>query len=127
MNDNDLRKVQGFGPRLRAARKAASKSLFDLAKHLDVTTPYVSDVERGARTPFTRENIIKAADLLGVNPAVLMEAAINTKGYAVLDQSGASPHLQLAAKLAIAWPHLDAQQLQIVNAALDEATSDEAR
>ena len=66
---------QRFGEVLRQLRREAELTLGDLARLLDVSTVYVSDVERGNRKPFTRVRILKIADFLGKDPNELLKAA----------------------------------------------------
>ena len=69
-----------FGSLLRQTRQAAKKPLGALARALDVSVVYVSDIERGNRAPFRAELIEKAADFLGVDARELLRAAAEVKG-----------------------------------------------
>jgi transcriptional regulator with XRE-family HTH domain len=69
-----------FGSLLRKTRQGTKKTLGDLAKALDVSVVYVSDIERGNRAPFRAELIEKAADFLGVDARELLRAAAEVKG-----------------------------------------------
>lgn len=51
-----------------------------LARHLEVSVVYVSDVERCNRAPMTPPRIIKTAELLGIDPGPLLKAAYETRG-----------------------------------------------
>lgn len=55
------------GDRLRLARAAAGLSQASLAARLGCRAAYVSDVERGRRTP-TLDWLWEAADRMGANP-----------------------------------------------------------
>jgi transcriptional regulator with XRE-family HTH domain len=85
-----------FGEVLRQYRREGDKTLGDIARLLDVSTVYVSDVERGNRRPFARPRILKIADYLKKDPDPLLAAADNEKGVIEYDITSASP---LAAKV----------------------------
>jgi len=79
-----------FGEVLRQFRRDSDKTLGDIARLLDVSTVYVSDVERGNRKPFARARILKIADYLGKDPDPLLAAADNEKGVIEYDITNAS-------------------------------------
>ena len=80
-----------FGELLRQFRQEAEKTLGDIARLLDVSAVYVSDVERGNRKPFSRERIVRIADFLHRDPGPLLEAADREKGVIEYDIKNASP------------------------------------
>ena len=64
-----------FGAQLRHYRKLTGLTYCDIAEHLGVSTPYLSDVERGVRPPLTLARIegvvvlvADALDLPGARP-----------------------------------------------------------
>lgn len=69
-----------FGNALRKARQSAGRTLGDVAKLLDVSVVYVSDVERGNRRPFNNERILKIANFLKADPVPLISAADLERG-----------------------------------------------
>lgn len=69
-----------FGALLRLTRQQAGRTLADVARLLDVSVVYVSDVERGQRRPFGNERIVRIAELLQVDPTPLLTAAAIDKG-----------------------------------------------
>ncbi len=79
-----------FGEVLRQFRRDADKTLGDIARLLDVSTVYVSDVERGNRKRFARARILKIADSLGKDSDPLLAAADNEKGVIEYDITNAS-------------------------------------
>ena len=79
-----------FGEVLRQARRDAGKTLGEIARLLDVSTVYVSDVERGNRRPFARERILKIADFLRKDAGPLLTAADCEKGVIEYDIKDAS-------------------------------------
>lgn len=56
--------IQSIGPRIRQARQKAGLSGIALAKLIDKSQPYVSDLERGQRTP-SLETLCSLAAALG--------------------------------------------------------------
>jgi transcriptional regulator with XRE-family HTH domain len=72
-------------------RRKADKTLGDVARELGVSIPYLSDVERGNRKPFTTERLIQLAVFLKANPTLLIEAADREKGIIEYDIRRASP------------------------------------
>lgn len=99
--------IKQFGEVFRETRKKAGLTMQDIASHLGVTVPYVSDVENGNRSPFVPERIIKAAELLKVDPTGLLEAAAKTRGSFDLDLHGLSDRaVQVGAALQRGWPDL---------------------
>jgi transcriptional regulator with XRE-family HTH domain len=66
---------RAFGDLLREQRLRASKSLQEVAAVIGVSIAYVSDVERGRRSPFKPDRIIRVAALLGCDAEMLLAAA----------------------------------------------------
>jgi len=79
-----------FGRLLRKLRIEAGRSIGEVARHLDVSTVYISDVERGVRAPLTPERILQGAQFLGVKPGQLLIAAALQKKVFEFDISGAT-------------------------------------
>lgn len=63
-----------FAANVRRHRKALGLTQADLAKRLSVHVPYVSDLERGKKTPFLG-NLAKIADALETTPDALLTPA----------------------------------------------------
>jgi transcriptional regulator with XRE-family HTH domain len=80
-----------FGDVLRKARRDAEKTLGDVAKLLEVSVVYVSDVERGNRRPFSNERILKIARFLKTDPARLIAAADVERGVIEYEITKAKP------------------------------------
>jgi transcriptional regulator with XRE-family HTH domain len=80
-----------FGDALRKARRNAEKTLGDVAKLLEVSVVYVSDVERSNRRPFSNERILEVAKFLKTNPAPLIAAADVERGVIEYDITKAKP------------------------------------
>jgi transcriptional regulator with XRE-family HTH domain len=83
-----------FGDVLRQLRRKADKTLGEVARMLDVSTVYLSDVERGNRKPFTRERILKIAGFLEVDASDLLKAADRERGVIEYDIKNASSPLE---------------------------------
>jgi transcriptional regulator with XRE-family HTH domain len=60
-----LKKKSLFGVELRRMRRAKEMSLVDLAKAIDCSIVYISDIERGKRNPPSEEKIRKLLSVLG--------------------------------------------------------------
>ena len=80
-----------FGDALRKARRNAEKTLGDVAKLLDVSVVYVSDIERSNRRPFSNERILKIAKFVKADPIPLMAAADVERGIIEYDITKAKP------------------------------------
>ncbi len=80
-----------FGNTLRKARRNAERTLGDIAKLLDVSVVYVSDVERGNRRPFSNERILKIAKFVETDPDPLIAAAAAERGAIEYDINKAKP------------------------------------
>ena len=80
-----------FGDALRKARRNAEKTLGDVAKLLDVSVVYVSDVERSNRRPFSNERILRIARFVNTDPALLIAAADVERGVIEYDITKAKP------------------------------------
>ena len=83
--------AERFGDALRRTRQDAGRTLGDVARLLDKSVVYVSDVERGNRRPFNNERIIKVASFLEADPAPLISAADIERGVIEYDISNAKP------------------------------------
>jgi transcriptional regulator with XRE-family HTH domain len=106
---------RGFGELLRDTRKKAGKSMLDLARGLDVSVVFISDVERGNRAPFTSEKILKVAELLDVDPEPLLQAAAETRGAFELDATQVSGKArQVGAALMRGWTELNEKDLDMI-------------
>lgn len=82
--------VRRFGEVLRDMRRKADRTLGQVSRMLDVSTVYLSDVERGNRKPFTRQRILKIAEFLETNPNNLLQAADRERGVIEYDISKSS-------------------------------------
>ena len=80
-----------FGEALRRTRQDAGMTLGHVARLLDVSVVYVSDVERGNRRPFSNERILRVAKFLEADPAPLIAAADVEKGVIEYDITKAKP------------------------------------
>jgi transcriptional regulator with XRE-family HTH domain len=69
-----------FGHQLREARQGADMTMGELVRVLGVSVTYISDVERGNRAPLTKDNILKAAAAMKIDPSRLLAAAAESKG-----------------------------------------------
>ena len=111
-----------FGKLFRELRKNAGKSMGEVARHLDVSVTYVSDVERGHRAPLTEERIFDAAAFLGIDPTELLDAAAEHHGaYALAIDKETSPQARsVGASLMRNWTDLSEEELSDIAAILDK-------
>lgn len=110
-----------FGELLRKSRSAVGKTLGDVARHLGVSIPYVSDVERGARAPWDEKRIRSVAAFLGVVPDDLLAAAAESRGAIELDASRASPtKREVGIALMRGWPDWSDDDLSALKAFLEK-------
>ena len=101
-----------FGNLLREIRQKAGKSMGDLARHLQVTVPYISDVERGHRAPLTDDRIRDIASFLNVDPGPLFKAAAQHRGVFQLGVlEGRPKSLEVGAALMRRWTELSEEEL----------------
>jgi transcriptional regulator with XRE-family HTH domain len=80
-----------FGDLLRKKRREVGKTLGDLARLLDISVVYLSDVERGNRKPLSNERILKIAEFLEQDATALIEAADWERGVIEYDITKARP------------------------------------
>jgi transcriptional regulator with XRE-family HTH domain len=74
-----------FGEKLRALREAAKVTLRQLGKEVGCSAVYLSDVELGHRAPPSQEKIIRIAEIINVDPNLLLRLAAQEKGRIELD------------------------------------------
>lgn len=104
-----------FGELLRRLRKGKAKSMGDVARHLGVSVPYISDVERGYRPPLTEERIRDVARFLSTNPKPLLEAAAESRSQFRLDATTVSSTArQVGAALERRWSDLSDDDLRTI-------------
>lgn len=110
-----------YGELLRELRKQKRKTLGDVARALDVTVAYVSDVELGRRNPLAREQTLIVAELFEIDATELLRAAVATRRRLELDLSktGAAG-VEHAATLAREWPTFDEADFRQLHEALRE-------
>lgn len=110
-----------FGDLLRQVREDARVSMGTLARHLGISVPYLSDVERGNRLPFNNERIRNIAVFLKVDPVPLLTAAARSRGFFELTASSISPTAErVGAALLRGWPTLSDDKLNQIASILEE-------
>jgi len=115
-----------FGDLIRYCRKSAGLTQRALAQLLEVSEPYLSDVERNRRGPLSPEKTILACRRLGISMLAEVKARATSLGFFTLQAEPQNrPAMQAAGLLAIAWPHLKTADVQriarIAGSALAEA------
>lgn len=115
-----------FGRILRHHREKAEKSMGELARHLGVSVPYLSDVERGNRLPLTKERIYKTAELLDLNPEILLTVAAQSRGAFELDATEVSQKArEVGAALMRGWSDLSEEDLEKIHQIVGSGESTE--
>lgn len=110
-----------FGWLLRDVRERANISMGALARHLTVSVPYLSDVERGNRPPLVDEKIMRTAAFLNVPAEPLLRAAAETRGAFQLDAAMVSgPKRQVGAMLARQWGEMSDEKAKRIMKLLEE-------
>jgi len=119
--------MMNFGKLLRSLREAAGISMGALARHLEVSVTYLSDVERGTRAPLTSERIEKAANLLNLPPAKVREldaAAGEARGYFELGITSPTSR-EVGATLMRGWPRFQDEEFEQIKQLLSRLESKE--
>ena len=110
--------MQGeFGRLLRKYRKAAGKTLGDLARLLDFQPSYVSDVELGRRAPFQFDRLRQIAEFLSPHADLeaLDRAAAVDRGAFELPVEGTTDRArQVGAMLMRGWRNLSDEDLEVI-------------
>jgi len=104
--------MKPFGALLREHRRTAGYTLEAIAAHLDVSIPYMSDVERGNRPPLTPERIEVLSKFLCVDPEPLLAAAAESRGTFELDAKKSVVHRDVGAVLMRGWTDLTRDELE---------------
>lgn len=119
MQSNDLKYL--FCNRLREERMKSRKTLGDVARYLGKSISYISDVERGNRMPFQKEDIEKFANLTGADEIQLKILAAQSRGFFTLNADGISSQAQkVGVALMRKWTHLDEEKLRKIERLLEE-------
>lgn len=66
--------MSAYGKELRRLREREGKSLRELSRELDISPTYVSDVERGFRSPFEDDVTVRIIDFLEIDDGVKLYA-----------------------------------------------------
>jgi transcriptional regulator with XRE-family HTH domain len=64
-----MHKTTNFGEYLKQKREEKQISLRELARRLEVSAPFLSDVENNRRAPLTEERLATLADVLNLSEA----------------------------------------------------------
>lgn len=107
-----MRHDTSFGQALRVARKRAGLSQPELGRLIGTTGMHVSDVECGRKAPFIHEQVLRAAALLNVPPAVLLGQWARWHQQVPLHQTGDERRDLIAAALSAAWAALNPASLE---------------
>ena len=111
-----------FGEMMRRARRSGRVrvTLGDLAEHLGLSVSYLSDIENGRRRPLEAVQIIRAANLLGADPAPLLRAAVLARDNSIKLQSDDPMKQDLLLGLARNLERLDHNQIRRLQRILND-------
>jgi transcriptional regulator with XRE-family HTH domain len=113
-----------FGDALRRARQGSGKTLGDVARLLEVSVVYISDVERSNRRPFRNERIVKIAEFVQTDPAPLIALADVERGVIEYDiTKGSQLEADVVGELVsgLARGGVTDKQLQKIREILDDS------
>lgn len=82
-----------------------------LARRLDLSPTYLSQIETGKLPPLSAEHIRDAAVFIGCDAIELLRAAMDDRWTVELDASLGPAHRGAATALAMNWPALTEEQL----------------
>lgn len=114
--------IGGFGREFRRLRLRATKTLKDVADLLDVSIPYVSDVELGRRQPFSGKVIEDLAAFLNCSDAeteTLRVLAVKDRGEITLTARNESER-ELLVALDRRMENLNDETVKKIRKLLDE-------
>ncbi|MCA9538730.1 MAG: helix-turn-helix transcriptional regulator [Myxococcales bacterium] len=107
--------AERFGERLRALRTERGATMGALARHLGVSVPYISDVERSLRAPLTTDKIRAAAEYLGSDPEPLFALAAAERGaFELAARPGDPLRSEVGAALMRGWGDLSERDLRTI-------------
>ena len=109
---------QEFGRKFRRWRKEAGLTMGDVARKLNLSIPYISDIERGNRPPPRVEILKKAARTLGQDPQDVVVAAARSRGAYELSATPTHKHREVGASLLRSWEDLSPEKLEEIERVL---------
>jgi transcriptional regulator with XRE-family HTH domain len=105
--------MQTFGEVLRQAREEAGVTMGELARHLGVSVPYMSDVERGKKPPLVGPRLEQAARYIGADVRKLTIAAGRSRGAFEIPATGQADADESLAVLARGWSSISSDSAKI--------------
>ena len=109
---------QEFGRKFRRWRKEAGLTMGDVARRLELSIPYISDIERGTRPPPRPELLEKAARIIGQDPHDVFIAAAQSRGRYELSATPTPKHQEVGASLLRSWEGLSPEKLEEIERVL---------
>jgi transcriptional regulator with XRE-family HTH domain len=103
-----MKKKETYGSCLRSEREKANITMGQLARHLEFTTAYISDIEHDKRGPLSPSLTDKAALFIGTDPEPLHKLSARQRGGFVLSTGGRSQKaIEAGTALARSWEDFD--------------------
>lgn len=113
--------TSSFGAYVRRAREAKGLRMKDLAKELDCTVVYLSEIELSRKAPPSQEKISKIAEVLEIDSKFLQGLAAASKPRLELElESMPARYQQFAMALARSWNDLSEDQMKRIIQTLEE-------
>lgn len=104
-----------FGKLFRRLRGQTNKTLRDVADYLGVSQPYVSDVERGRRAPFSQKRIQKAINYINAGEKtkeLLIAAAMDKGAFELKTANNSQLQTEVGVVLATRWNEFTESELK---------------
>ena len=117
--------IATFGERLRELRIAADKSMGEVARALNITAVYYSEVENGKKNPFPPHTVDyrKLAEVVGGKQSELEELALterNRHGIALKPKTKSTQQMAILLARCINENLLDDTEVQEINSVLQK-------
>ena len=112
-----------FATLLRAERERSGKSMGAVARHIDVSVTYLSDVERDTRPPLSPERIRRAAECMGSDEntlTALLRAAQAAAQAIKRPLPNSARGREAGAALQRGWASFDDETFERIMGVIDE-------
>lgn len=117
--------TSSFGEKLRNLRIENKKTLKDLADELGVSVVYISDVERGRRSPLSDKKIQQIAPMLNTSATVLQNCADKDRNRVELSLDKNPLFSNTALALARGWDTMTEEEAEQIMKILNKDNADE--
>jgi transcriptional regulator with XRE-family HTH domain len=101
-----------YGEVFRRERRRAGKTLGDVARCLDLSIPYICDIEHGRRQPLDAARNAKLAAFFDSDLDHLLQAAAESLDHILLEAPRTHAGREAAAALMRSWKDLEEDELR---------------